>query len=143
MLYASFDFTRIPSSDPDRTIGPPAYHHTLKKHPDKLSTSSIFEVRNPRGRSCRRKLVINNICFRFLLLAWDERNIRSQDYLTVLHQISSNPSGTALVWDDVRTRWGELVHRFTLNSRYLGNLIPAITSSFNTELKLKEVLRLL
>ncbi|XP_037298110.1 glutamyl aminopeptidase isoform X3 [Manduca sexta] len=80
-----------------------------------------------------------NILRRFLLLAWDERNIRSQDYLTVLHQISSNPSGTALVWDDVRTRWGELVHRFTLNSRYLGNLIPAITSSFNTELKLKEV----
>lgn len=72
-------------------------------------------------------------------MAWDEANIRSQDYLTVVVQISANPSGAALVWDDVRARWPQLVQRFTLNSRYLGNIIPAITASFNTDLKLKEV----
>ncbi|XP_075974055.1 glutamyl aminopeptidase-like isoform X2 [Anticarsia gemmatalis] len=76
---------------------------------------------------------------KFLILAWDETNIRSQDYLNVLAQISANPSGTALVWDDVRTRWTHLVDRFTLNSRYLGNVIPTITSTFNTELKYKEM----
>ncbi|KAJ8721560.1 hypothetical protein PYW07_002335 [Mythimna separata] len=76
---------------------------------------------------------------KFLLMAWDETNIRSQDYLNVVAQISANPSGTALVWDDVRTRWPQLVQKFTLNSRYLGGLIPQITSSFNTELKLKEM----
>ncbi|CAH0407055.1 unnamed protein product [Chilo suppressalis] len=76
---------------------------------------------------------------KYLTLAWDEKNIRSQDYLTVVGYISGNPSGTALVWDDVRTRWTELVGRFSLNSRYLGNLIPTVTSSFNTQLKLKEM----
>nr|ASU92548.1 glutamine aminopeptidase-like protein 9 [Achaea janata] len=76
---------------------------------------------------------------KFLILAWDETNIRSQDYLTVLMQISANPSGTALVWDDVRSRWPQLVDRFTLNSRYLGNVIPSITSTFNTDLKYKEM----
>ncbi|XP_022814656.1 glutamyl aminopeptidase-like isoform X1 [Spodoptera litura] len=76
---------------------------------------------------------------KFLLMAWDEANIRSQDYLTVVVNISSNPSGTALVWDDVRANWPRLVRRFTLNSRYLGGIIPSITSSFNTDLKLKEM----
>ncbi|CAH0714298.1 unnamed protein product, partial [Brenthis ino] len=76
---------------------------------------------------------------RYLLLAWDENNIRSQDYLNVLSFISSNPSGTALVWDNVRENWPKLVERFTLNSRYLGSLIPSITSSFNTESLLKEM----
>ncbi|XP_028172981.1 glutamyl aminopeptidase-like isoform X2 [Ostrinia furnacalis] len=76
---------------------------------------------------------------KYLYLSWDEKNIRSQDFLNVLHYISSNPSGTALVWDEVRSRWPELVDRFTLNSRYLGNLIPGITSSFNSQLRLKEM----
>ncbi|KAL4715582.1 hypothetical protein ACJJTC_009208 [Scirpophaga incertulas] len=76
---------------------------------------------------------------KYLFLAWDEKNIRAQDYLNVLLYISNNPSGTTLVWDEVRNRWNELVDRYSLNSRYLGNLIPGLTSSFNTELKLKEI----
>ncbi|XP_047509219.1 glutamyl aminopeptidase isoform X1 [Pieris napi] len=77
---------------------------------------------------------------RYLNLAWDEKNIRSQDYLNVLQLISTNPSGNGLVWDEVRNRWNTLVDRFTLNSRYLGNLIPAITSGFNTEKQLQEMI---
>ncbi|XP_013180265.1 PREDICTED: glutamyl aminopeptidase-like isoform X2 [Papilio xuthus] len=76
---------------------------------------------------------------RYLTLAWDESNVRSQDYLNVVQFISSNPMGTALVWDEVRARWPQLVDRFTLNSRYLGSLVPAITSSFDTTLKLQEM----
>ncbi|CAG4971610.1 unnamed protein product [Parnassius apollo] len=76
---------------------------------------------------------------RYLTLAWDENNIRSQDYLNVVQYISCNPSGTSLVWDDVRSRWPQLVERFTLNSRYLGSLVPGITSSFDTPLKLQEM----
>lgn len=79
------------------------------------------------------------INFRYLSLAWDETNIRSQDYLNVVAEISNNPMGTNLVWDDVRSRWPQLVERFSLNSRYLGNLIPSITNSFDTEDRLKEV----
>ncbi|KAI5638874.1 peptidase family m1 domain-containing protein [Phthorimaea operculella] len=80
----------------------------------------------------------SNILRRYLLLAWDEKNIRSQDYLTVIQLIAQNPSGAPIVWDDVRSRWPEFVDRFTLNSRYLGNMIPGITHGFNTELRLKE-----
>ncbi|XP_041988215.1 glutamyl aminopeptidase isoform X2 [Aricia agestis] len=80
-----------------------------------------------------------DILKRYLTLAWGEENIRSQDYLTVLSQISANPAGTVLVWDDVRARWPQLVERFTLNSRYLGSLIPSITSGFNTPEQLKEM----
>ncbi|XP_049868546.1 glutamyl aminopeptidase-like isoform X2 [Pectinophora gossypiella] len=76
---------------------------------------------------------------KYLTLAWDEKYIRGQDYLTVIQQISANPSGTAIVWDEVRSRWPEFVARFTLNSRYLGNMVPGVTSMFSTEIKLKEM----
>ncbi|XP_064072043.1 glutamyl aminopeptidase isoform X1 [Vanessa tameamea] len=80
-----------------------------------------------------------NILKGYLALAWDEKYIRSQDYLSVLNAISSNPSGSALVWEHVRASWPRLVERFTLNSRYLGSLIPGITDTFNTELRLQEM----
>jgi glutamyl aminopeptidase len=38
-----------------------------------------------------------------------------------------------------RGEWQYLVDRFTLNDRYLGRLIPVITETFTSELKLKEV----
>lgn len=82
----------------------------------------------------------NIFFFRYISLAWDEQNVRSQDYLNVLQYISENPSGIDLVWDEVRNRWTELVDRFTINSRYLGNVIPGISSSFSTQDKLKEVI---
>ncbi|XP_053613169.1 glutamyl aminopeptidase-like isoform X2 [Plodia interpunctella] len=80
-----------------------------------------------------------SILMRYLTLSWDEKNIRSQDYLNVLQHIAMNPSGTSLVWSEVRANWPRLVERFTLNSRYLGGLIPGITSSFNTDAQLKEM----
>ncbi|CAG9785493.1 unnamed protein product [Diatraea saccharalis] len=102
----------------------------LKEEDAQEQTKLRHALAAPRDTSILRK---------YLTLAWDEKNIRSQDYLNVVGYISNNPSGTALVWEDVRTRWTELVNRFTLNSRYLGNLIPSITDSFNTPLKLKEM----
>jgi glutamyl aminopeptidase len=38
-----------------------------------------------------------------------------------------------------RDSWQYLVDRFTLNDRYLGRLIPTITKTFTSELKLREV----
>ncbi|XP_060803818.1 glutamyl aminopeptidase isoform X2 [Amyelois transitella] len=81
----------------------------------------------------------SDILLKYLNLSWDEKNIRSQDYLIVLQYIASNPAGTALVWNEVRSNWRRLVDRFTLNSRYLGALIPGITNSFNTNDRLKEM----
>ncbi|GBP96318.1 Glutamyl aminopeptidase [Eumeta japonica] len=75
----------------------------------------------------------------YLTLAWEEKYIRSQDYLIVLDYLAQSPIGAALVWDDVRTRWPQYIERFSLNSRYLGNMIPAITADFNSENRLQEM----
>ncbi|KAJ8979934.1 hypothetical protein NQ317_003676 [Molorchus minor] len=72
-------------------------------------------------------------------LSKNESIVRSQDYFSVLQYISLNPLGTPLVWNFVRENWEYLVERFTLNNRYLGSLIPAITSSFATQERLIEM----
>ena len=71
--------------------------------------------------------------------AMDKEIVRTQDFLKCLIMISENPDGTLLVWDWVRNNWGFLVNRYTLNDRYLGQLIPAITKSFTTQVKLDEM----
>ncbi|KAF5308640.1 hypothetical protein FQR65_LT06101 [Abscondita terminalis] len=65
--------------------------------------------------------------------------IRGQDYFTMLQYISSNPIGAPIVWNYVRENWTYLVNRFTINDRYLGRLIPAITKSFTTNIQLQEM----
>ncbi|XP_039751351.1 glutamyl aminopeptidase isoform X2 [Pararge aegeria] len=102
-----------------------------------LKEEDVQEQSKIRSALCAPRDV--NILRRYLELAWDENNIRSQDYLNVLSSISSNPNGTELVWNNVRENWPKLVERFTLNSRYLGSLIPSITDSFNTDQRLKEM----
>ncbi|XP_031783197.1 glutamyl aminopeptidase isoform X1 [Nasonia vitripennis] len=76
---------------------------------------------------------------KYIGLAMDENYVRSQDALNCLRSISSNPDGTSLIWDWVRENWPLLVERYTLNDRYLGQLIPAITKSFSTKVKLDEM----
>jgi len=76
---------------------------------------------------------------RYIQFAKDESNVRSQDFITVMAYISMNPIGVPIVWDFVRGEWQYLVGRFTLNDRYLGRLIPIITETFTSELKLKEM----
>ncbi|XP_053945175.1 glutamyl aminopeptidase-like [Anastrepha ludens] len=75
----------------------------------------------------------------YINLAWDENNVRSQDYFTCLQYIAANPVGEPLVWDYVREHWPDLVNRFGLNERYLGNMIPSITSRFDKQTKLEEM----
>lgn len=53
--------------------------------------------------------------------------------------IAANRVGEPLVWDYVRTHWPEMVDRFGLNERYLGQMIPAVTKRFTTEIRLKEM----
>ncbi|KAF7991209.1 hypothetical protein HCN44_002771 [Aphidius gifuensis] len=76
---------------------------------------------------------------KFIGIAVDEKYVRSQDTFGCLLKIARNPIGTPLVWDWVRENWEFLVKRYTLNDRYLGQLVPGITSKFATELKLNEV----
>ncbi|XP_058810671.1 glutamyl aminopeptidase-like isoform X2 [Phymastichus coffea] len=76
---------------------------------------------------------------KYINLAMDENYVRSQDALSCLQSISNNPEGTHLVWDWVRNNWELLVKRYTLNDRYLGQLIPGITRKFATKIKLEEI----
>lgn len=72
-------------------------------------------------------------------MAWDEKNVRQQDYFTCLANIAANRVGEPLVWDYVRENWPNMVKRFGLNERYLGSMIPSITRRFSTETKLQEI----
>ncbi|XP_072747372.1 aminopeptidase A isoform X2 [Anoplolepis gracilipes] len=80
-----------------------------------------------------------NVLEEYIEKATDETIVRTQDFLTCLMLISENPDGTLLVWNWVRDNWEFLVQRYTLNDRYLGQLIPAITKSFATQIKLDEM----
>lgn len=76
---------------------------------------------------------------RYIELARDKKNVRSQNFLQVLQYISKNPTGTDLVWDWVRSNWEWLVDRYSLNDRYLGQLIPNISKYFSKTEKLKQM----
>lgn len=75
----------------------------------------------------------------YVQLAWDDSYVRGQDYFTCLQYIAANPIGESIVWDYVRENWLNLVERFGLNERYLGSMIPSITSRFSTQTKLEEM----
>ncbi|XP_058986730.1 glutamyl aminopeptidase-like [Musca domestica] len=79
------------------------------------------------------------ILSRYVQLAWDDSYVRGQDYFTCLQYIAANPIGEPIVWDYVRENWLNLVERFGLNERYLGSMIPSITSRFSTQTKLEEM----
>lgn len=81
----------------------------------------------------------NWILNEFITTATDENYVRAQDFFSCLIAISDNPIGTPLVWDWVRSNWEFLVDRYTLNDRYLGSLIPSITKTFATKIKLSEM----
>ena len=76
---------------------------------------------------------------RFLVLAKNESNIRSQDYLTAISYISYNPIGNLLVWKFIQAEWPYLVDRFSINSRYLGRIPKSVTDEFATEFELEQV----
>uniref|UniRef100_A0A1B0AGP0 glutamyl aminopeptidase n=1 Tax=Glossina pallidipes TaxID=7398 RepID=A0A1B0AGP0_GLOPL len=76
---------------------------------------------------------------RYINLAWNESYVRSQDYFSCLQFIAQNRVGQGLVWDYVRENWPRLVERFGINERYMGRMIPAITSRFATQTKLEEM----
>ncbi|CAG0886917.1 unnamed protein product [Cyprideis torosa] len=73
-------------------------------------------------------------------LAKNESIVRGQDFLSLLGYISGNPVGLPIVWDFLREEWEYLVDRFSLNDRYLGRLVPQITSTFKSQVKLEEML---
>lgn len=76
---------------------------------------------------------------RFLEMAKNESNVRSQDYFSVLQLINLNPVGAPLSWEYLREEWDYLVDRFTLNDRYLGRTVKYLVDGFTTEFQLGQV----
>jgi len=76
---------------------------------------------------------------RFLELAKNESNVRSQDYFSVLQLVNLNPVGSPLAWEYLREEWDYLVDRFTLNDRYLGRTVKYMVEDFTTEFQLNQV----
>lgn len=65
--------------------------------------------------------------------------IRTQNFPLLISYVSANPTGQALTWNFIRSNWEELVNRFSLNNRYLGNLIPTVTADFTSVVQLREM----
>lgn len=78
---------------------------------------------------------------RFLNLAKNESNVRSQDYFAALSYISANPVGNSIVWNFLQAEWNYLVDRFTLNDRYLGRFPTTVSAKFSTQFKLDQLKR--
>lgn len=88
------------------------------------------------GLSCTTN---NSLLTKYIDLAWNESNVRLQDYFNVLSNIASNPEGLQMVWDYFQDNWTKLVQRFTINNNYLGGAIKNICRHFKTEARLKEM----
>uniref|UniRef100_A0A1A9WMJ2 ERAP1-like C-terminal domain-containing protein n=1 Tax=Glossina brevipalpis TaxID=37001 RepID=A0A1A9WMJ2_9MUSC len=72
-----------------------------------------------------------SVLYRYVELAWNEEYVRGQDYFNCLQYIASNPIGESIVWDYVREHWPDIVKRFGLNERTLGNMIPSKQLFYN------------
>lgn len=96
-------------------------------------------VEKAKLQSCltafREPLVLKSL----IDLASDDTYVRGQDYFTLMGQIAANRNGEELVWNYVRENWPKLVARFGIDERYLGRMIPTITSRFTTQTKLEEL----
>ncbi|XP_023019123.2 aminopeptidase A isoform X2 [Leptinotarsa decemlineata] len=122
------------------------YHYGMKNANESVWESLLEIYKSESDASEKVKLVyglasVENVTLlnRLIELAKDESIVRGQDFFTVLQYISANPQGTELVWTWVRENWEYLVGRFTLNDRYLGSLIPAITGRFASDEKITEM----
>lgn len=72
-------------------------------------------------------------------MAWEEENVRGQDYFTCMQNIAANRYGEYRVWLYVNENWDKMISRFGLDERYLGRMIPSICGRFNTQTQLDSV----
>ncbi|KYN04893.1 Glutamyl aminopeptidase [Cyphomyrmex costatus] len=123
------------------------YYYGMRYHSDENDWNVMFEkFKDEIDPSEKNKIMMGlaginstKVLQEYISRAVDEKYVRTQDFLNCLIVISRNPDGTSLVWDWVRENWEFLVNRYSLNDRYLGQLIPSITRSFATQSRLDEI----
>jgi len=125
------------------------YRHGMTSEGDPDTWERVFNrYLNETNAQEQRKLIYGLaqirepwVLRRFLNLAKNESNVRSQDYFAVLSYVSSNPVGNTIVWNFLQTEWNYLVDRFTLNDRYLGRIPVTVSNLFSTEFELDQLKR--
>lgn len=59
--------------------------------------------------------------------------IRSQELLTTISYISTNPGQRQRVWDFVKLNWDRLISKFGSSSRTLGSTVKGVCDTFDTD----------
>jgi len=71
---------------------------------------------------------------RLLSFSLDPNRVRSQDTVSVIQAVGSNPLGRRLTWDFIQDKWSELYERFVVGgSRSFGPLIGNVIRGFTTQ----------
>ena len=65
--------------------------------------------------------------------------IRSQDVHTVLHSVSSNPSGSLLAWRHLQRHWEAIWSAFHSGSFTMGSIIKSVVGHFSTQFDYSQV----
>ena len=65
--------------------------------------------------------------------------IRSQDVHTVLHSVSSNPSGSLLAWRHLQLHWEVIWSAFHSGSFTMGSIIKSVVGHFSTQFDYSQV----
>lgn len=141
------DWLKNPSSRPKPDLRSTIYYYGMSVAGNEETWQQMWEIFKAETDASEKAKLMQGlsavkepwILQRFIELAWDENNVRGQDYFTCLQNIARNPVGQSLVWDYVRENWEKLVERFGINERYMGRMIPVITGRFATNQKLEEM----
>uniref|UniRef100_A0A803JZ71 Aminopeptidase n=1 Tax=Xenopus tropicalis TaxID=8364 RepID=A0A803JZ71_XENTR len=66
-------------------------------------------------------------------------HVRTQDLPHIVLYVSRNPVGYPLSWEFLKNNWGNLVQKFELGSRTVGDMVVGITKQYSTKEWLEEV----
>ncbi|XP_065354225.1 glutamyl aminopeptidase-like isoform X3 [Calliphora vicina] len=136
-----------PEVRPNPDIRSTVYYYGMKVAGNEETWNQVFDLfvaeqdAQEKVKLMESLAAINEpwILQRYINLAWNESYVRGQDYFSCLQYIAQNRVGQPLVWDYVRENWPRLVERFGINERYMGRMIPSITSRFASQTKLEEM----
>lgn len=76
---------------------------------------------------------------RLLERALNGTDIRQQDFLLVVRMVATNPAARYELWAWVQTSWQQMVDKFSLFNRNLGQVVPAVVEVFNSPLEKEQV----
>ncbi|KAG8456357.1 hypothetical protein GDO86_002221 [Hymenochirus boettgeri] len=66
--------------------------------------------------------------------------VKTPDLPHIVVYVSRNPVGYTLAWEFLKNNWINLVHKFELGSRTVGDMVVGITKQYSTREWLKEVM---